>query len=351
MILSPNKILIFVTIFFVISGCVDNMPANPDLEFTLESFTGIYTRENPGHDISERQSHDILERQCVVYNLLIKNNGSSTHRFTLDKMILMSKKGLSVPTYIDNASIYRFDETNKIRLYDISLLPGQTIRGYVAFDVDSLYDTSLSLIYDSKPIILTSFENSVLALEKVDLFNYSIAMGKPPYHVGDLKLPDTYDPPQPEFYTGRGIAYSQIWSNWINRSVVRFFKELDSKELNNIKRDDDIPLTHSTYVLNVVSGKNFSIHRGRTGVVVITDENNEELLEGYYREMVISDNKTFKPLYDNLTISGAALVRMSFYNAYGWYMATRFNYNDQVVVLDGNRNIIFIGFDYRHMVS
>lgn len=372
MIFLSNKILLFVVTFFLISGCVTDIPANPtiyqenqksvnitpenkillhnnisefDLEFTLESFTGIYIRSNN----NKNPSRDISEKQYAVYNLSIKNNGSNVYKFTLDKIILMSKKGLSIPTSINNVQIYHFEDINEARLDDISLLPGRTIRGYVAFDVDSMYDTSFSLEYDSRPIILTLFENSVLDLEKADLFNYSIAMGKQPYRVGDLESPDTYYPPEPEFYTDRRIAYSQIWSNWVNRSVVKFFKELDAKELNNIKRADDLPSIYSTYVLKVIPIKNFSIHHGRP--VVIIDENNEELINGYYKEMVIYDNKTFRPLYDNFTISNATLVRMSFYDVYGWAMATRFSYNDQVVALDENRNIIFVGFDSRQMVS
>ena len=85
MIFLSNKILLFVVTFFLISGCVTDIPANPtiyqknqksvnitpenkillhnnisefDLEFTLESFTGIYIRsnnnKNPSRDISEK---------------------------------------------------------------------------------------------------------------------------------------------------------------------------------------------------------------------------------------------------------------------------------------------------------
>jgi hypothetical protein len=324
-------------------------------EFTLESFTWIYVRDNNNKNPSsivydDLQNRDISERRYAVYNLSIKNNGSDTYRFNSSKLRLNSGNGSLFPETMDEMSTYPFDE---IRLGDISLLPGQITTGYAAFNVDSIYNRSFLLMYNSKPVALTSFENSVLSIEKADLYDYSIAMGKPPYHVQDFGLPDTYDPPQPELYTDRGIAYSLIWSNWVNRSVVEFFKKLDLKELNNIKRDFDLPSTYSKYALKVISGKNISIHLGNP--VVVTGEINEELLGDYFSEIAISDNSTFRRLNDNsaveMNFSNATLVKIFFDNAYGWSMATRFNHNNQILVLDENRKIVFVGFHYRHFVS
>jgi hypothetical protein len=178
-------------------------------------------------------------------------------------------------------------------------------------------------------------------------------MGKPPYHVSDFVSPDTYDPPPPEFYTHDGGAYSLIWSNWVNRSVVEYFKKLDLKELNNIKRDSDLPSIYSTYSLKVIPEKNISIHIGNP--VVISGGQNEELISGYYSKIAISDNSTFRQFNGNSAIemnfSCATIVKIFFDNVYGWSMASRINRNDQVVVLDENRNIVFTGFHYGHFVS
>jgi|GEM_PF-3441062 len=303
------------------------------------------------YDIESLQSHNISERRYAVYNLSIKNNGSNTFRVILSKLSLISGKCSSNPASMIEIPAYLFDE---IRLEDVSLLPGQITKGYVAFDVDPMYDKSFLLMYNSKPVELTSFENSVLSIEKADLFDYSIAMGKPPYHVNnDFGASDTYDPPQPEFYTDRRLSYSLIWSNWANRSVVEFFKKLDLKELNNIKGEDDLPATYSTYALKVIPGKNISIHHGNP--LVVTGEKNEELISAHYSEIAVSDNSTFKRFHDNFTgemnFSNATLVKIFFDNVYGWDMASRINRNDQVVVMNENGTMVFIGFHYGHFVS
>jgi len=318
------------------------------------------------YDVYYSQGHDISERRYAVYNLSIKNNGSETYRFMLSKLRLNSGTGSSIPASINVISTYPYEGLpfDEIRLGDVSLLPGQITKGYAIFNVDSMHNRSFVLSYNSKPVSLASFENSVLSIEKADLFDYSTAMGKPPYWVSDnFGLPhkysgDTYDPPQ--LYTDVVGLFSPIWSNWANRSVVEFFKKLDLKELNkefnSSKGDFDLPSTYSTYALKVIPGKNISIHPGNA--VVITGENNEELISAntaYYSDIAISDNSTFKRFHDNFTddmnFSNATLVKMDFDNDYGWPMGTRVNRNNQVVILDENRNIVFIGFHYGHYSS
>jgi len=52
-----------------------------------------------------------------------------------------------------------------------------------------------------------------------------------------------------------------------------------------------------------------------------------------------------------ISISNATVVRMIFDQHYGWDMASRMNYNDQIVILDEKKNIIAVIYDYRHFVS
>ncbi len=89
------------------------------------------------YDVNSLQNHVISERQYAVYYLSIKNNGSNTSRFILNKLRLISGKGSSIPASMDEILTYPFDE---IRLKDVSLLPGQITKGYAAFNVDSMYD-------------------------------------------------------------------------------------------------------------------------------------------------------------------------------------------------------------------
>jgi hypothetical protein len=174
----------------------------------------------------------------------------------LSKLRLNSGTGSLIPASINVISTYPYEGLpfDEIRLGDVSLLPGQITKGYAVFNVDSMYNSSFLLMYNSKPVSLPSFENSVLSIEKADIFDYSTAMGKPPYWVSDnFGLPDnysgdTYDPPQ--LNTDVVGLYSPIWSNWANRSVVEFFKKLDLKELNNIKGDFDLPSTYYAHFLS-----------------------------------------------------------------------------------------------------
>ena len=52
-----------------------------------------------------------------------------------------------------------------------------------------------------------------------------------------------------------------------------------------------------------------------------------------------------------MSISNATVVRMIFDEHYGWNMASRMNYNDQIVILDEKKNIIAVIYDYAHLVS
>ncbi len=47
----------------------------------------------------------------------------------------------------------------------------------------------------------------------------------------------------------------------------------------------------------------------------------------------------------------ATVVWMTFDSHYGWPLASRMNYNTQVVILDKEQNIIAVIYDYAHFVS
>jgi len=71
---------------------------------------------------------------------------------------------------------------NRIEDTTLSLSPGQTVNGSVVFCVDSLYDRSFLLMYNTTPVTSSSFEESFEALEAAEHFDYSVAFGIPPYH-------------------------------------------------------------------------------------------------------------------------------------------------------------------------
>ncbi|MCG2735494.1 MAG: hypothetical protein L6282_03785 [Candidatus Methanoperedenaceae archaeon] len=62
------------------------------------------------------------------------------------------------------------------KLQDTTLLPGQSLNGTVAFRVNSLYNISFLLKYDTTTVTSASFEKSIEALRTSEHFNYFVAL-------------------------------------------------------------------------------------------------------------------------------------------------------------------------------
>jgi hypothetical protein len=108
-------------------------------------------------------SYNISKVYYAIYNLSIKNNGSTTLDFklkdlrlhegdrifnaTLDPYWLVSLGRLEV--------LQDLEKENKIR--GTTLLPGQSLNGTVIFRIKSLYNKSFLLMYNTTPITSASF--------------------------------------------------------------------------------------------------------------------------------------------------------------------------------------------------
>ncbi|MCZ7399252.1 MAG: hypothetical protein O8C62_06150 [Candidatus Methanoperedens sp.] len=141
--------------------------------------------ENGTHDVYNKKrgnKYDISERYYAVYNLSIKNNGSNTIDFKLNGLHLHEGDRIfntsTLEPYGGSSSLevlYDLEKENKLQ--DASLLPGQTVNGIVAFRVNSLYNKSFLLKYNTMTVTSASFEKSIKALEAAEYFNYSMASG------------------------------------------------------------------------------------------------------------------------------------------------------------------------------
>ncbi len=135
---------------------------------------------------SPGKKHETFKRYYAAYNLSIKNNGSSPMHFKLDSLSLHDGDRIFNTTALEphSSSIeVLLDLANENKLQDTILPPGQSLNGIVAFRVNSLYNRSFLLKYDTMTVTSASFEKSIEALEAAEYFNYSIALGTPPYNL------------------------------------------------------------------------------------------------------------------------------------------------------------------------
>jgi len=232
-----------------------------EIEIELISLSNIYTRDN-----RNMNGHNISEQYYAVYDLSIKNNNSKafdlrSHEFNLHSGGRIFKQTTIASKPFDMVgSSYISGIENKMN--DTTLLPGQAINGSVIFAVNSPPDRSFLLMYNMTPVDLKSFGKSLDAIKAAELFNYSIALGIPPYYADIFEPPyikNTYDPPEAEYYSGKNLSYPLIWPNWVNRSILEFYYELDSSELGHFRNSSDLPVISSVHRSMVIPEKNITL--------------------------------------------------------------------------------------------
>ncbi len=338
-----------------------------EIELELISLSNIYARDN--RDIN---GHNISERYFTVYNFSIKNTGSKAFDLRSDEFNLSSGERIFKQISPEPGTFGWFGLSDRPefenKINDTTLLPGQTIRGSVIFSVNLPYDRSFLLKHKTTPINISSLEKSLEALTTAELFNYSTAIGKPPYFADRFEPPydrDTYNPPEADYYSGRNIAYPLIWSNWVNRSIVEFYNRLDSAELNRFRNTSDPPMLSTVFSSKVIPEINITMLTGGSipGVRLIDDKGEAIIDKSRFKGnggIAIRNGNTYtiqQPENGSnidikrVTFSDATVVHITFGNYYGWSMATRLNYNDQIVIFDENLNIIAVIYDYAHMVT
>jgi hypothetical protein len=296
---------------------------------------------------------NITENCYAVYNLSITNNGSNNLYFRLNDLhvrdgnYIFNTTTIEPEKYSCNNEVLSNLET-ETKIEDITLFPGQTISGSVIFQVNSLYNESFILIYNETPISSASFEKSIKALRTVEYYDYSAVFGIPPYI--DFYERSSFEPDLKE--------YPYIWPNWVNRSVFEFFNKTDSEEmLIPSPYSTDIPYTETVYALKVIPERNItSIIEGdttparRDNYFIVVDDTGEELINTSVIDKIstiaILKNQTYE-LHsgENMDIpqmnfSGVTIVKISYFNDYGWPLAKRIPVIDQDLILNDKMDIV-----------
>ena len=327
------------------------------------SLSNIYSRDNVN-----TIGRNISERYFIVYNLSIKNIGSKAFDLRSDEFYMLSGEQMFKRTTIESGTLGWFGSSGRPEiennLNDTTLLPGQTIRGSLIFRDNFRYDRYFLLMYNTTPVNIRFLEKSLDAITTAELFNYSIAFGKPPYYAQIFEPAydeDTYVPPEAEYYSSRDIAYPLIWSNWVNRSIVEFYDRLDSAEFDRFK--SDLPMLSSVYSSTVIPERNITLIVGNSfREVLLFDDKGEVIINKSFFKgkegIAIRKGDTYttpkeeeNPGLMQMTFPHATVLHTIFDNYYGWSMATRINYNNQIVIFDEKQNINLVIYDYAHMVT
>jgi len=280
---------------------------------------------------------NITEKYYAVYGLSIKNNGSDNLDFKLNELQVRDGNHI-FNTTIEPESQYSYrneifsDLKKETKIEDTTLFPGQTINGYVIFQVNSLYNESFLLMYKRTPITSESFEKGVKVLRTEESYNYSVIFGIPPYDCGGLNY--TFEPDFKE--------YPYIWPNWVNRSVFEVLNKADSENTaklsteNTLSKDiEQIPPINIVYALKVIPEKNVTmIPKPRSSnfspYTLCVDDTGEELINSGYGKIIIQNSQ--------MNFSNATIVKISYQNVYG--RNDRISFIDQDLVLDDKLNIV-----------
>lgn len=371
-----NKIEILALVFIVsviFSGCIAEKKvamipeSSPELsvaqpfieenipEITILSFSSVYMRDNSDKE-KNVLTYNLSERYYAIYNLSIKNNGSNVLNFKLDEMHLRVGDEIYNTTALESYSSYSSslievlaDLKKENKIEDTTLYPNQTVSGDVVFRINSSYNKSFILMYNATALTSASFEKSLEALMKAEDFNYSVALGVPPYSNSSERggMLGSNEPKIDE--------YPYIWPNWINRSILEFFMKSDSENLLKSSADY-IPITEIIYAIKVTSERNITMLPVKTQFlynhlfVVVDDTGNEIINKSSIQGMAILNNNTyrFQPNWalniPQMNFSNATIVQISFQGGYGWDMAMRLPFVNQDIIFDDNMNINVIRY-------
>ncbi len=305
--------------------------------------------ENGTHNVYNKKhgtKYNISERYYAAYGLSIKNNGSNPIDFKLNGLHLHEGSRIfnatSLEPYDKNSSLLEVlqDLENENKLQDTTLLPGQSLNGIVAFRVNSLYNKSFLLKYDTTTVTSASFEKSIEALAAAEYFNYSVALGIPPYDLYHLN--NSYKPIFDNYNT---------WANWVNRSIFETFQKSDLERMRK-SPPDNIPRMEMTYALRVFPEKNLTMfplatQEFSTNLIVMDDTGEEMINTSGITGVAVLQDQTYtlfeprwKLIMPQMNFSNAYVVRISFLG-YS-YASGRLSVNNQDIILDDKLNIIVV---------
>ncbi|MCX9010443.1 MAG: hypothetical protein OIN66_04890 [Candidatus Methanoperedens sp.] len=329
----------------------------------------LWVKEKNGtHDVYNKKygnKYDISERYYAVYNLSIKNNGSVPLYFKLNGLRLYEGDQIFNTTTLEpygSSSLLEVlqDLERENKLQDTTLLPGQSLNGIVAFRVNSLYNKSFLLKYKTTIVTSASFEKSIKALEAAEYFNYSVALGIPPYNLC-REINGTRGSNEPIFDDLNEFS-CETWANWVNRSIFEVYQKSDPERMQK-SPPPLIPTTEMIYALRVIPERKITMspvtRRFDRSHLLVTDDTGEEIINTSSIEgMAVLSNQTytFKPdwmlNFPGMNISNASVVQISFKASYitkylfsGTIGGTgRMSYINQDVILDDKLNIIVIRY-------
>lgn len=310
--------------------------------------------ENATHNVYDRKyknKYDISERYYAVYNLSIKNNGSGSIYVKLNGLRLHEGDRIFNITILEpynkNSSLLEVlqDLENENKIQDTILLPGQSLNGTVAFRVNSLYNKSFLLKYNTTNVTSASFGKSIEALEEAEYFNYSAALGIPPYNLCHLNY--SYEP----------IFNDECgWANWVNRSIFEVIQKSDIERMRK-STSENIPLTEMVYAVRVIPERNITspvTTRYISPNLLVIDDTGEEIInKSRIEQMAVLSDQTYKfKSRLGMNFSYASLVQISFKASYitripfsGTFWETgRLNFINQDVILDDKLNIIVVRY-------
>jgi len=129
--------------------------------------------QNGTHNFLDNEgqiSYNISQAYYAIYTISIKNNGSTTLDFKLNDLRLHERDRIFnatlEPYWLASLGLLEvlqdLDKENKI--HDTTLLPGQSLNGTVVFRVNSLYNESFLLMYNTTSVTSASFEKSLESL-------------------------------------------------------------------------------------------------------------------------------------------------------------------------------------------
>ncbi|MCZ7385220.1 MAG: hypothetical protein O8C63_10805 [Candidatus Methanoperedens sp.] len=324
-------------------------------EISIASFSSIYLHDNL--DNKDQTTYNISEKYYAAYNLSIKNNGSNGLEFKLNDLRLHDGDRINT-TALEPYGILDVlrDLENENKLQDTTLLPGQSLNGTVAFRVNSLYNESFLLMYNKTPVTSASFEKSIEALRTAEKFNYSVALGVPPYTNCNERGGEngSYEP--------KFDDNCNAFANWVNRSIFETFQKSDVERMRR-SPPDNIPQTKMVYALRVIPEKNISMFpvttREFSSNLLVIDDTGKEMINTFrIAGVAVLSNQTytlFKPrwklIMPRMNFSSVSVVKISFEGTYGWPMGQRLSFVNQDVILDDNLNIIAVRYNPDQFVS
>ena len=309
--------------------------------------------DNGTHNVYNRKQgnkYDISERYYAVYDFSIRNSGSKTIDFKLNGLHLHEGDRTFNTTSLEPYSVAILellqDLEKENELNDTTLLPGQSLNGTVTFRVNSLYNKSFLLKYNTMTVTSASFENSIKALEAAEYFNYSVALGISAYSpCGESKV--TTDE--------RIFDNCDNWANWVNRSIFETFQKDEPermRKLEQMREPGGIPESEMVYALRVFPEKNITmfpvITQEFSSSLIVMDDTGEEMINTsrIAGVAVLRDQKytIFEPgwklIMPRMNFSNAYVVRISFFG-YNYGSGTM-NINNQDIILDDKLNMIVV---------